>query len=73
MMERAILVVEDDATLRETLVYNLRAEGYTVLTASDGVQAIDIARRQPLALVLLDLMLPRMDGLEVCRRLRARP
>ena len=72
-MERAILVVEDDATLRETLVYNLRAEGYTVVTASDGVEAIDVARRQPVGLLLLDLMLPRMDGLEVCRRLRARP
>lgn len=72
MMERALLVVEDDATLRETLAYNLRAEGYTVLTASNGVEAIDITLRNSVALVLLDLMLPRMDGLEVCRRLRAR-
>src|SRR5258707_7482447 len=69
---RTILVVEDDAALRDTVAYNLRGEGYLVLTAADGVAALEVARQQPVALVLLDLMLPRLDGLDVCRQLRAR-
>ena len=73
-MQRTILLVEDDSTLRETVTYNLRAEGYQVLTASDGVTALELARQKPpVSLVLLDLMLPRLDGLEVCRRLRSQP
>ena len=68
-----ILVVEDDDDLRDTLVYNLRAEGYETRATADGVTALEIARQQPLALVLLDLMLPRLNGLDVCRQLRARP
>jgi two-component system alkaline phosphatase synthesis response regulator PhoP len=70
---QTILVVEDHAPLRETLAENLRAEGYAVLTAADGVAALQIARSQPIALVVLDLLLPRLDGLEVCRQLRSRP
>jgi two-component system alkaline phosphatase synthesis response regulator PhoP len=70
---RPILVVEDDAALRETLAYNLTAEGYETLVAADGVAALEIAKRQPVALVLLDVMLPRLDGLDVLRQLRARP
>lgn len=70
---RTILVIEDDEALRDTLVYNLRGEDYAVLTAADGVTGLDLARRQAVSLVLLDLMLPRLDGLEVCRQLRARP
>lgn len=72
-MEKSILVVEDDESLRETITYNLRSEGYTVLTAADGVVALETIRKQPVSLVLLDLMLPRMDGLEVCRKIRSRP
>jgi len=75
--QRKILVVEDHDSLRETLAENLRAEGYEVLTAADGVAALEVARSQPreepIALVVLDLMLPRLDGLEVCRQLRSRP
>lgn len=71
--QRTVLVVEDDDALRETLAYNLRAEGYQVLLASNGVTALELARAQQVALVLLDIMLPRLDGLEVCRQLRARP
>jgi DNA-binding response OmpR family regulator len=71
-LKRTILVVEDDDALRDTVAYNLRGEGYAVLTAADGVAALDIARQQPISLVLLDLMLPRLDGLDVCRQLRAR-
>jgi DNA-binding response OmpR family regulator len=71
--QRTILIVEDDAPLRDTIAYNLRGEGYLVLTAADGVAALDIARQNPISLVLLDLMLPRLDGLDVCRQLRSRP
>ncbi|HEU5347493.1 MAG TPA: response regulator transcription factor [Ktedonobacterales bacterium] len=73
MSQRPLLVVEDDAALRDTIVYNLRREGYLVLVASDGVTALEVARQQPPGLVLLDVMLPRLDGLEVCRQLRGRP
>ena len=71
-MQRTILVVEDEPILRDTIVYNLRAEGYEVLTAGDGATALDTAQRSHPDLVLLDLMLPVLDGLEVCRQLRQR-
>lgn len=70
---RTILVVEDDEALRDTIAYNLRGEGYLVLTAADGIAALDVARQNALSLVMLDLMLPKLDGLDVCRQLRARP
>ena len=73
MAERTLLVVEDDASLRETMMYTLRREGYRVLVAADGVAALEVARQQPPALIVLDLMLPRLDGLDVCRQLRSRP
>ena len=72
VVQRTILVVEDEPILRDTIVYNLRAEGYDVLTAGDGATALDTAQRSRPDLVLLDLMLPVMDGLEVCRQLRRR-
>jgi len=65
-----ILVVEDDLTLLETLEYNLAGEGYEVLTAADGLTALEVAREEQPDLVVLDLMLPRLDGFEVCRILR---
>lgn len=68
-----ILVVEDDSALRDTIAYNLQGDGYRVVIAADGVAALEETVRQPVSLVLLDIMLPRMDGLEVCRRLRAKP
>ncbi len=68
-----ILVVEDEADLRGLLDRQLRRAGYEVLTAEDGVEALERAWREPLDLVLLDLMLPHLDGGEVCRRLRSDP
>jgi len=68
-----ILVVEDEADLRELIQYNLTRGGYAVDTAETGEEAIHRARQTPPGLVLLDLLLPRMDGLEVCRRLKADP
>jgi len=65
-----ILVVEDDQTLLEVLKYNLRKDGFDVVTASDGVQALDVARSEKPDLILLDIMLPKLSGLDVCRALR---
>ncbi|MBN1430606.1 MAG: response regulator transcription factor [Anaerolineae bacterium] len=65
-----ILLVEDDKIVRETLAYNLRQEGYDVLTAGDGRKALEIIRRDKPDLIVLDVMLPGMDGLSVCRAVR---
>ncbi len=65
-----ILVVEDELTLQETLAYNLAQQGYEVETAGDGKAAIEVARRFHPDLILLDIMLPILDGIEVCRILR---
>ena len=65
-----ILLVEDDSTLAETLRYNLEREGYTVFYAADGVQGLELARREQPDLLVLDVMLPRLDGFSVCRILR---
>jgi DNA-binding response OmpR family regulator len=65
-----VLVVDDEATLVDTIRYNLRREGYDVQVASDGNEALKLARASSPDLVVLDLMLPGIDGLEVCRQLR---
>jgi DNA-binding response OmpR family regulator len=65
-----ILLIEDDATLAETLRYNLEREGYSVLSAADGIQGLELARRECPDLLILDVMLPRLDGFSVCRILR---
>lgn len=65
-----ILIVEDEATLAETLAYNIREEGHEALIASDGLIGLEMARVQHPDLIILDLMLPKMDGLEVCRLVR---
>jgi DNA-binding response OmpR family regulator len=67
---KTILLVDDEPTLIEALRYNLGKEGYSVVTATDGVQALEQAHLCDPDLVILDLMLPRMDGLEVCRSIR---
>jgi DNA-binding response OmpR family regulator len=69
-MADKILVVEDDPNLLETIKYNLRKEGYEVVTAGDGEQALDTARRETPDLLILDIMLPKLNGFEVCRILR---
>ena len=65
-----VLVVEDDRNLLDTLKYNLRREGYNVVAAPDGAEAIQIARRERPDLIVLDIMLPKLSGFEVCRILR---
>ncbi len=66
-----MLLVEDDPSILATLRYNLESEGYQVLTASDGAEALTLARSQAPAVIVLDLMLPVMSGTEVCKSLRA--
>src|ERR1051326_7264657 len=67
-----ILLVDDEETLRTSLAFALEKEGFDVATAADGPSALAAATANTPDLILLDLMLPGMDGLEVCRRLRAR-
>ena len=69
-MPEKILVVEDEIALQETLTYNLKKEGYTVESVGDGRSALDAARRIEPDLIVLDIMLPEMDGFEVARILR---
>jgi DNA-binding response OmpR family regulator len=66
-----VLVVDDDPTVREIVITYLTKAGHTVTSASDGHQALDVFAQTSPELVVLDLMLPGLDGLEVCRRLRA--
>lgn len=69
-MTEKILVVEDELTLQETLAYNLKRQGYDVETTGDGPSALTAARQSHPDLILLDIMLPGLDGFEVCRILR---
>ena len=69
-MPEKILVVEDEPSLQETLAYNLKKQGYEVSTSGDGRMALDLARSFQPDMVILDVMLPGMDGFEVCRILR---
>ena len=65
-----VLVVEDDAAILETVAYNLGREGHDVVTAADGVSGLQLSRETEPDLIVLDLMLPRMSGLDVCRVVR---
>lgn len=69
-MAETILVVEDEPSLQETLAYNLKKEGYSVEAVGDGLVALESARRLKPDLIVLDLMLPGLEGFEVCRILR---
>jgi len=72
-MPQRVLIVEDEPDIRDLLVFHLEREGYHVTKSRDGAEAVRLARGATPDLVLLDLMLPEMDGLEVCRRLRQDP
>jgi len=67
---KKILLVEDDETMRATLTYNLKKEGYKVSETGDGADALTIAREEMPDLIVLDVMLPSLDGLSICRILR---
>ena len=72
-MNNTILVVDDELDILEFVGYNLRKEGYTVLTANNGLTAIEIAQEKTPDLVVLDVMMPDIDGIETCERMRAIP
>jgi two-component system response regulator VicR len=68
--KKTILVVDDEKNIRDLLVFNLQNEGYNTLEAGDGLQAVDIALKESPDLILLDVMLPKLDGKSVCKKLR---
>ena len=68
--KKTILIVDDEKPIVDILVYNLEKEGYNTLEANDGVAAVEIALNQKPDLILLDIMLPKMDGLTVCKNIR---
>jgi DNA-binding response OmpR family regulator len=69
-MAEKILVVDDEVSLQETLAYNLKKQGYEVQTTGDGTEALELARQMEPDLIILDVMLPGLDGFEICRILR---
>ena len=68
--KKTILIVDDEKPIVDILVYNLQKEGYNTIEASDGISAVEIALNQKPDLILLDIMLPKMDGLTVCKKIR---
>lgn len=68
--QKTILVVDDEQPIIDILVYNLEKEGYNVIEANDGITAVDVALEKRPDLILLDIMLPKLDGLSVCKRIK---
>ena len=73
MAQERILIIEDEKALSDILEYNLVREGYQVFTANDGVEGLEKAQAVEPDLVVLDIMLPSMDGLQICTQLRSNP
>lgn len=69
-MDKKILIIDDEKTIVDILRYNLEKEGYTTIEAYDGEQGLNMALNQKPDLILLDIMLPKMDGFEVCKKIR---
>lgn len=72
-MQHKILLVDDEADILEFLSYNLKKEGYIVFTANNGKEAVAIAKKENPGLIILDVMMPDMDGIETCREIRELP
>ena len=70
MSEQAVLVIEDEENLLKAIKYNLEQDGYKVQSAMDGEQGLEMARQTQPSMIILDIMLPKLDGIEVCRILR---
>ena len=68
--KKTILIVDDEQSIRDILVYNLKKEGYNTLEAGDGVEAVEMAIEKKPDLILLDVMLPKMDGLTACKKIK---
>jgi len=73
MKNRTIVVIEDEPDIRDVIEHNLKREGFLVLCRGDGDEGLTLILRQTPDLILLDLMLPTIDGLEICKRLKERP
>jgi two-component system alkaline phosphatase synthesis response regulator PhoP len=71
--KQKILIVDDEPDIIELIEYNLKKEGYQVFTASNGLEAIQVAKKSLPDLIILDVMMPKLDGIEACRQLRAMP
>jgi DNA-binding response OmpR family regulator len=69
-MSKKLLLVDDDQLILESLTYSFKKEGYTIISTGDGLEAVSLEQQNQPDLVVLDLMLPSLDGLEVCRRIR---
>ena len=67
---KTILIVDDEEPIVDILAHNLKKEGYNTISASDGLTAVDVALEQKPDLILLDIMLPKLDGLSVCKRIK---
>ncbi len=72
-VKQKILIVDDEPDILELIAYNLNKEGYLYITASNGLEAIQMAKKHLPDLILLDIMMPKLDGIETCRQLRAMP
>src|ERR1035437_2666409 len=72
-MNKTILVVDDELDIRDLISYNLTREGFAVESAANGKEALAKLEKTPAALVILDIMMPEMDGFETCRAIRANP
>ena len=68
--KKTILIVDDEKMILNLLAHNLEKEGYNVIEATDGLEAINIAQEKKIDLILLDVMLPKLDGLSVCKRVK---
>lgn len=68
--KKLILVVDDEQNIRDLLVFNLQKEGYNTIEAEDGLTAVDIALKEKPDLILLDVMIPKLDGISVCKKIR---
>ena len=73
MSKRKIVIIEDEPDILEVLSYNLRREGFEILTSADGIQGLALVKREHPDLVLLDLMLPGIDGVEICTSIKKNP
>ena len=72
-MSKKILIVEDEQDILQLITFHLQAEGFATLTALNGIKGLELAKEQIPDIILLDLMLPGMDGLEVCKTLKRDP